>query len=279
MLRVEAPAAQASLKGEPFRRWTLPDGTPWADFYRRGDGYLLRFPGHADFTIDASGQSVRASAVPGTDEATLQHLFDNQVLPLALSRQRLLVLHASAVQVGSSAVAFLGSSGAGKSTLAASFAASGNPFLTDDALRVELRGTAVEAMPAHPSIRLWDDSRLAIAPGDAAVAPGPPHRPKTHILAEGVVAHCPEPRPLSRMYLLGEGAVVAIAPISPRDALIELVKSSFLLDIDESEMLRWHFDTLSDLAARWPCFRLDYPRRYAVLPEVRHAVVAHANGV
>ena len=67
-----------------------------------------------------------------------------------------------------------------------------------------------------------------------------------------------------------------IEPLRPAEALIELVKHSFLLDIEARDMLARHFDDLTRLAELPIYFRLDYPRRYKALAAVREAVIRHA---
>jgi hypothetical protein len=269
---------QALLDGLPFLEWTFPDGTLWTRFYRFGDGYLLRFPYLGDFTVSADGLDVTAYPVAGVSDQTIEHLYLNQVLPLALSRQFKLVLHASAVEIENFAVAFLGVSGRGKSTLAASFSTSGCRFLTDDGLQLEKGPGGYLIQPSHPSIRLWDDSRQALIPESAQVAPPVDFTPKSRFLADDEVAYCDAARPLCCVYFLGEGATdtVLIEPVSGRDAMIELVRHSFLLDIEAREMLMHHFGQLTDLARMPMFFRLDYPRRYELLPMVREAVIRHA---
>src|SRR5262249_32769832 len=119
-----------------------------------------------DFRVSATGRSIRCWPAPGVSEATIRHLYLNQILPLALSRQGKLVFHASAVEIDDSGVAFLGASGKGKSTLAASFATSGYGFLTADALVIETSKDEKWIDPTHhpygASIRLWDDSHNAL---------------------------------------------------------------------------------------------------------------------
>src|SRR5574340_1151913 len=99
---------------------------------------------------------------PAGGEQTVEHLYLNQVLPLALSMQGKLVFHASAVEIGEVAVAFMGESGKGKSTLAASFATHGYRFLTDDGLVIEAEDEGHRIVPSHPSLRLWQDSEGAL---------------------------------------------------------------------------------------------------------------------
>lgn len=264
-----------------FHEWVFPDGALWARFFRVDDGYLLSFPGRADFLVSTDGLHVETRPGGAASSQTIEHLYLNQVLPLALSRQGKFVLHASAVEVEHDALAFLGLSGRGKSTLAASFSTSGFRFLTDDGLQLEKSGANYVVQPSHPSIRLWDDSGAALIPNTAQLAPPVDYTPKSRFLAGGEVAYCDEPRPLRAVYFLGEGQAdaVLIEPVSGRDAMVELVKHSFLLDIEAREMLTHHFGQLVELVKTPMFFRLDYPRRYDLLPEVREAVIRHASAL
>ena len=271
--RVQAPVAI-----EPFHTWTFPDGTLWTAFYRTNDGYLLRFPDLADFQVSADALHVTGFPVPEVSDATVQHLYLNQVLPLVLSKQGKLVFHASAVEVAGGAIAFAAESGRGKSTLAASFAVSGFRFLTDDGLVVEPTDDGHRILPSHPSIRLWEDSETAlIAPG-VRTAPALPFTPKSRFLAGDEIRFCDQPRPLRRVYFLGNGKVATLAfqRLSAAEALVEWVKNSFLLDVEEKPRLASHFDQVAKLANQPIHYRLDYPRRFEDLAWVRAAIVEHA---
>jgi hypothetical protein len=274
----EQPERPLAPVGEvAFHQWVFPDGTLWTQFFRQGAGYLLRFPELADFEVSADGFSVQGFPAPGVTSPTVEHLYLNQVMPLALSRQGKLVLHGSAVDIGGQGVAFLGESGRGKSTLAASFATEGTRFLTDDGLLLEWVVDRCMILPSHPSIRLWEDSQDALVSERTAMAPAVSFTSKSRFLAGPGIAFCDEARPLRRLFFLGEGEVETptIEPLRPAEALIELVKHSFLLDIEARDMLARHFDDLSRLAALPIYYRLDYPRSYAALPSVREAVIRH----
>jgi len=279
--RINTARPQARLRHAPFHEWAFPDGTLWTQFLRTDVGYMLRFPDMADFEVTANGSAVICWPAPGISADTVQHLYLNQVLPLALSRQFKLVLHASAVEIENFAVAFLGMSGRGKSTLATSFATSGHRFLTDDGLQLEKAEHGYLIQPSHPSIRLWDDSRLALMPETARTAPPVDFTPKSRFLADDEVAYCDVARPLRCMYFLGEGntETVSIEPVGGRDAMIELVRHTFLLDIEEREMLMHHFGQLTELARLPMFFRLDYPRQYEMLAQVREAVILHSTAL
>ena len=272
-VRPQAPFLQV-----PFHQWTFPDGTVWTLFYRLDNGYLLRFPDLADFEVSLDGLTAVAWPVPGVSPGTVEHLHLNQVLPLALSRQGRLVLHASAVAFDGIGVAFTGESGRGKSTLAASFATTGARFLTDDGLRLDWLDGYCQITPSHPSVRLWEDSQEALIPKAVDLAPAVEYTTKARLLASDAMAFCDQPQPLRRVYFLGEGVApsLIIEMVRPAEALVELLKNSFLLDIEEKELLAWHFDEMVRLAELPIYFRLDYPRRYEDLPHVREAIIRHA---
>lgn len=275
-LQVEAPRSQTPLDAQPFHRWIFQDGTVWTAFYRVGDSFLLRFPELADFRL--AEDYAQAWPVPGVSSVTVQHLFLNQVLPLALSKRGKLVLHGSAVEIAGKSVAFIGESGRGKSTLAACFATSGFRFLTDDGLQLEWSHGDCLVMPSHPSIRLWEDSQEALIGEGVTTAAPVQFTSKARFLAGRDVAYCEQARPLHRTYFLGEdsGETIRFERLSPATALIGLVKNSFLLDIEARDVLALHFDALSRLATLSMHFLLHYPRRYDALSQVRAAIIRHA---
>ena len=276
-LRTYSARQQTQLAVEPFKTSSCPDGSQWAHFYRLDSGYLIRFPQRADFEVRADGTAACVWPVPGVSLGTIEHLHLNQVVPLALSRQGRLMLHASAVEIGCCGVAFIGESGRGKSTLATSFATSGSRFLTDDGLQLQRVNGQHQIQPSHPSLRLWQDSQDALVSSNAALAASVDYSSKVRMLAGGDIAYCDEPRPLRRIFYLGQGTSdePTIEPMRPLTAMIELARSSFLLDVEEQQMLTLHFGDISRLAELPIHFRLDYPRRYECLTAVRDAIIQH----
>jgi hypothetical protein len=269
---------QAPIGLEPFHEWTFPDGSTWTQFFRTDAGYLLRFPELADFEVAVDGLAVTCWPAPGVADSTPHHLYLNQVLPLVQSKQGQLVFHASAVEISEGAVAFVAESGRGKSTLAASFAICGHRFLTDDGLVLEPDSYGYRVLPSHPSIRLWEDSGNALIPPDAETAPALEFTSKSRFLAGDKIIFCDQPRPLLRVYFLGDGSAqeITFQRMNAAEALLEWVKHSFLLDIEEKPMLATHFDQVAKLANQPIHYRLDYPRRYEDLTRLRQAIIEHA---
>lgn len=272
------PRLQAPLKSLPFHEWKLLDGTLWTQFYRNETGFMLRFPDLADFEVSVDGHEVSCWPAFDVSDSSVDHLYLNQVLPLALSKQRKLVFHGSAVEIGTAGVAFMGESGRGKSTLAASFATNGFRFLTEDVLVVEPADEESLIMPSNPSIRLWDDSEKALIKASTSKAPPAQFTSKSRFMAGDEIFFCGQPRPLRRVYFLGDGIhkQPVFERINQSEALYALVKNSFLLDIEERETLAAQFDDLSRLVREPLYYRLDYPRRFEDLAKVRQAIVDHA---
>lgn len=274
--RLLAARSQGAVTGEPFVQWLSGD-TVMSSFHRTDAGYLVRFPDLADFEISADAEAVACRPAPRVDDATCAHLFLNQVLPLVLSKRGKLVFHGSVVEIGGGAASFLAPSGMGKSTLAAGFAVAGHRFLGDDGFVVERRRGGFAALPSHPSIRLWSDSEAAVLGGEWARAPAVPCTDKNRLLEGGGGRFCPLPLPMRVAYFLGKPTRTAIRfkRLEAREALLQWVRNSFLLDPQERPALATHFERLAELSNRLPCFRLDYPRQFDQLPRVVDAVVAH----
>jgi hypothetical protein len=271
---------QAALDAEPFHLYTFEDGTVWTEFYRLGEAYLLRFPDLADFEVSADGTEVIAHPAAATDEATVEHLYINQLVPLALSRQGRPAYHASVVTVHGGAIAFIGESGAGKSTLAASFALADAAFLTDDSLIIDEQDDHCLALPSHASVRLWEDSVEAVV-GDSRDRGRSyiSYSSKSRLLAGEALTYNDSPVRLLAAYVLGaeEPREISIKPLSGSERHMAWVENSFLLDIEDRDLLAQHFEWTHRIASRVPTYALDYVRDYGMLAEVRKAVTAHSS--
>jgi hypothetical protein len=276
-MRLHAATVQAPL-GAPRDTWLLPDGSTWCEIHG-GDGhYRMRFPDMADFVVDVTG-GLDCYPAPGTDAHTVQHLHLNQVVPAVLSLLHRPVFHAGAVAMGSGAAAFVGVSGRGKSTLVTHLALHGHALLTDDGLELTADGDHFLAQPAHPSVRLWEDSRQALLPDDARRAPALPYTVKERFVDEQLIPCSRDPLPLSRAYFLGEGHAsdVRIEPMTAQDAHMAWVRHAFLLDPHDPARMRSLFAQVAAIAEQGLSYRLDYPRRYDALDEVREALREHAS--
>jgi energy-coupling factor transporter ATP-binding protein EcfA2 len=270
---------QSPFFGSPYKTTFLPSGQVWLNYYAHADGFLLRFPGLADFELDALATSAICWPAPDATAATLDHLFMNQVVPLAMAQQGYLVLHASAAMVQGRAVGFVGDSGMGKSTLAAHFASLQMPSLTDDGLVVDMRRDFVRVLPGPPSIRVWADTASALQLSDDQKQEPVQFTSKARYSPDAQIAVRASPCNLSEIYLLRNGGATTPQVLQVRQvqAVVQLLNNSFLLDTRSPRMLERQFEQLTELVKRVPISSLDYARDYSMLPAISDLVVSRIN--
>lgn len=267
------PQPQAILPQQPYDCWVNPAGDIAAEFYRSAEGYLVRFPGQADFEIQRQNLEVRCVPVPEASHSMTQTLFQNSIRPIIGNHSGKLNLHGSAVAVDNAAIAFLGLSRRGKTTLAGTFASSGYPFLTEDVIQVEMSGTDYMLIPQGRHLRLFPDSASFLL-GDELGEDDDDG--KRAIMASDRLPFCDRPLPLRFIFILGPGdsSAPSIKPINQSAGISQLLQQSFILDVEDRARLRSHFQRLGDLANSVPCFELDYPRSFDQLGSVIKAVTS-----
>jgi hypothetical protein len=136
-------------------------------FSRSADRLVLRFNGVADIVADPSLRDGVARPWPGVDPGVLSVLIPGSVMAARLILDGRLVLHASAFEVGDSALAVVGGSGMGKSTLGALAVLAGYRLVSDDVLRVGVDSGVLKVWPGGAESRLRPSAR-AVVPQFAA---------------------------------------------------------------------------------------------------------------
>ena len=259
-----------------FHRWRNPGEPPSLSFSRSGHGYLLRFHGRADFALDMGRRSIVGVRRGRATQTTLRHLLIDQVVPLVLSRDRL-VLHASAVATPSGAAAFVGFTGSGKSTIAAALSTCGFPILTDDCLVVDTSGRRILARPFYAGARLLPDSVRAVGASLRSSLPVA-HNTRKRRLDEQHLACQPEAVPLTQLFVLDRPAAretcasIELTRLRGADALVALLECTFQLDIHDAASVRRTFEHQSRLVSALPVHRLRYPWRLNDLADTRKAI-------
>jgi hypothetical protein len=241
--------------------------------WRCGSAYLVHFPGHCEFEIDPAATTVVARALPATDPELVALLVIGNVLAFVLALRSRLVLHASAVDTASGAIAIVGGSGAGKSTIAAWLCAQGARLVSDDALHVapaehgwlchrgstelRLRRHARAVLPAFDGAesRQSFDRRTAIA----AAASSSSELPLRALLSPRLSDRAP-PRVVER--------------IGARDTFLEIVKNPRVQGWSEPGIVETQMRLAAELARGVPGFALTLRRDAPLQPELLRQVEA-----
>ena len=276
------PRRQAELASTPYDRWLAPNGACMAEFHRASGGYLIRFPGQADFLItdfEKPGEAhIQGWQEPDCQRQNITSLFHNAIVPILGNHHGGCFLHGSAVRIENdpgeerAAVAFLGLSRGGKTTLAGSFAKAGHAFVTEDVIDLDVRGGEYWLRPKRSKLRLFSDSaRHLLGNGvefDDADA-------KQDVEAGAGLHFCDSPARLRQIYVLGTDhrADLSIRELTLQEALAALMPHAFILDVEDKPRLRGHFARMADLSQDIACYALDYRRDYAELPRVQYAIL------
>lgn len=275
---------------QPARTYVSPrymeNGESVLSLYRMVDYDVLRFAGFADFYL-WPGQIICHLRNPDSSDLVELNLL-GPVLSLWLELRSVPALHTSAVMMDRHAVAFLSSSQGGKSTLAAMFVQAGYSLLTDDILPVERRRDVLLGRPGYPTMRLWPDEALHFLGHceDLELVHHKLTKRWVPVGPGGFGAFCDESQPLACLYVpqrrqpADTRTDVEITPISPRDAVIELVRHSFAAGIIEPLELRpQRLDFFARMVSRVPTRRLVYPSGFEHLPRVRDAILQDLNNL
>lgn len=202
------------------------------------------------------------------------------ILGLILRLRGALSLHASAVQAGAGAVAFVGPHGAGKSTLAAALAAAGRPMVTDDVLHVRRAGTQWVAEPFPSMLKLWPHgARLALGRATELPRIVEGWDKRALVPGEGVTAAASS-LPLTALGCLlprdGDGKV---DPMSPATALIRLTPHTSASHLLDAAARAAEFRALSALVRAVPCFAITPPREESRFAAFAGRVLAWAEAL
>lgn len=159
------PSSPEPPEGEVLLSFAIGD----APIYSASAGpssFCLRAHSLCDFELDPDLFRATCRPDPGADLAHVALVARGAFLAFWFGLTGDYVLHASAVERGGSAVAFVGGSGMGKSTLAAWACAAGARLITDDLLRLGTEG--------HPCW-IGHSPELRLRPGAVELASGHEH--------------------------------------------------------------------------------------------------------
>lgn len=240
---------------------------------------LVAYEDGVQFLLSRRGDEIWVRGPAGVTVETVATYLLGPVIGLALRLRGTICLHASAVAVGGAAVAFVGDAGAGKSTIAAAFALRGDRVLTDDIAALARTGAVWTVEPGVPSVRLWDDSvelLLERATALPLMAAGWEKR-YLDLAARGPGFSTGDPLPLAAVYVLERDgpapSETAACRLSPRQALIALVRNTYANVLLDREMRAVEFAGLSNLVSTVPVFHVRAPASGDELDAFRAAVV------
>ena len=214
--------------------------------YQTPRGFLLMVENGGKFIITQGREGIYKQGQREELSKLDRDIILGPVIVLSLALRDIWSIHASAAMYRQSMIAFLGESGRGKSTLAAYLDNFGWQRVADDILPVTLEETGVQAWPHFPQLKLPADNQPGL--------------------------NFPERLPLDKICLL-EKADADAAPelqrLPPNQAVRVLIGHTAGSRLFSPDLLGEHLEFCARAAERIPVYRLIYPHRKDVLPEVK----------
>jgi hypothetical protein len=226
------------------------------------------WPGVGAFLV-RGGNEVVVDADTDVEERVLRLPLLGVVMAALIHQRGALVLHASAVSLGGSAVAFAAHKGGGKSTTAAALYARGHALVTDDVLAVDRSSTGTQtARPGVPLLKLWPQAATAVGEDPeqlVRLAPGAEKRLRL------VHERFEERRlPLKCLIVLSVGEARRLTVLRPNDALVAVVTHSYLARFArrqvDGDIARSLFHRCTSFLASVPVYLLERPASLAAVP-------------
>ena len=239
--------------GQPgLAAWMLGGGTYYQFHYTEG----------IDFFLDREGTCLWARRESNVPESYIYSYLYGPIMGFVLRVRGHVCLHAGVIAAGGKAIAFNGDPLAGKSTTVMAMAQMGYSIVSDDLAPLYIDGDTLFVKPGYPRARLRRESvrsLSAMVPHHEFPEPVGNNRLHLDLLAHGF-DFCSDPLPLVAIYLLGERSdelgLPAVCAISARDALIELIATSYANRFLDHDMRMREFALLGDVVSRIPVKRL-----------------------
>jgi hypothetical protein len=242
----------------------------------RGPGAYFSWPEVGAF-LARQGTEVVYEPAPDVDERIIPFPLLGIVISAILLQRGVLVLHASAVSIGDTAVSFMGARGMGKSSIAAALYARGHTLLTDDLVALtQTDGCLTMLQPGYPQLKLMPDMAERFFGNEEVDFQFNGHGKR---VCNALRSFSPEPVLVRCIYSLSVDPVLAISPLRPDEAMLELLRQSYVArvfgDFPSKTDAANHFRQCAEVARSVPVFRLQRPGSPGLPDQLAQAVEAH----
>ena len=213
-----------------------------------------------------AGREIIGAPEEGMDAGLMAFLAQGLGLSVILLQRGYLILHASCVKIGNTAVAFMGDSGTGKSTIAATLHVRGHAVVSDDVTVIRPSGGGPEAYPGYPGLHLLPDGanyfRDRLGEPRRREADDPKLKFSAHMGFPLI------PVPIGRIYTLSDGPNIQISSLNRHRAVYKLVKHSHWIRVLHDFQASSYFLQCAKLCSNIPILTLAKPRIISALGEV-----------
>lgn len=254
------PDSPASAEALWYRSEWSDDrtGEPGVTIHRAVEygAFRIRYNDGVEFLIDADGCQIRGRAPSPASLADLASYLTGPVLGFILRLRGIVALHASAVDVQGKAILLVGNACSGKSTTAAALAMRGFKVIAEDVAALAPDGDGFLVRRGCAEIALRPDAVAAMYGSSDALPVFSPTWNKRRLDLLDIEAFSPGPVPVGAVYMLtntgGIPSAPCIAPLSPRDAMLELLANVYGNRLFHDDLKLRELDAVHRIAASVP---------------------------
>jgi hypothetical protein len=218
-------------------------------------GFELAYSDGVRFLTNGEATQVWGTYPPQIAAEEFAVYFLGPVMGFLLRRRHITCLHSSAFELHGRAICLCGEAGFGKSTTAAGLALRGLPVVAEDVVPLQETGRGFVAVPGYPRVCLWPESVQMLLGSEDALPLISTGWEKRYLALDGHRAQfAASVLPLSLIYVFGLRAGDAHAPrieaLPAREAVLELVRNTYMNWVLGSEQRASEFDSVCRLVGR-----------------------------
>ncbi|MFW6288970.1 MAG: hypothetical protein ACOC2Q_04240 [Spirochaetota bacterium] len=255
-----------------------PQGESATQLYISPPVEIVRYPRVADFMLTPG--SIDCEVTRADFGYLVEICLLGDVLTYYSERLGRSAIHSGAVAADGRAVLFVADSTVGKSTMVASLVRAGLPLLADDIAVLESERGQTICHRGYPQLKMNEEQVRAFtrSAGHEEFSVVHPAFDKVGVPAERVGIFADRPLPVGAIYILQRNrateAPIAIEAVGPMEALMNLIRNSFVSElVDATDLRSERLSRLSRIVKTTPVRRLSYPTGYDALPAVHRAVL------
>jgi hypothetical protein len=218
-------------------------------------GFELAYSDGVRFITDHTATRVWGSYQPPMAPEELAVYFLGPAMGFLLRRLHVTCLHSSAIELQGHAICLCGQAGFGKSTTAAALGLRGLPVVAEDIVALHETEDQFLAVPGYPRVCLWPESVEMLLGSEDALPLITTGWEKRYLALDGKQARfAARELPVALIYIFAartdDSRAPLVEPLPAKEALLELVRNTYMNWVIGSEQRAAEFDALCRLVER-----------------------------
>lgn len=244
----------------------IPKSNNWFLFHELdGQQFWLEYKNHFAFHVDNISKKVSIYHLSKSKNLGLDHYIQTQLKSFLLCLSDQEGLHGTALIRNSACIVLLGNSGQGKSTLAAYLLTQGWKLLSDDLIEFSENLDHITA-PPYTYLKLYPSDAKRFQPSGELVGR---LNKKTKKQMWKYNMEQKNYQPTAFILLDSSADKLSFEQLFGQQAFLAMHSSAFNTAYWNESRYRNSLTIFSDLAKKFPVYKLSYPKKYSSFPQIK----------